>query len=216
MSTILFERKLADDILIEEVREVLNAGGIAVLPSDTIPGIGCRADSHDTILELFKLKGRPLTLPIPVILADSEQIKRYAVDLPQLFHDLTAQFWPGALTTVVRSNGKIPKVVGGGRDTIGFRVPAYDLLRGIVRAIGCPLVLTSANPHKVPPSALHPNLLSWWNHKVNLIILGRSTVPHRPSTVVDLSTEPPSIVRDGPTDMELLNSIIEKQTSARD
>ncbi|HDS29563.1 MAG TPA: threonylcarbamoyl-AMP synthase, partial [Firmicutes bacterium] len=134
MTTILFERKTDDDQLINEAKSVFNAGGIAVIPSDTIPGIGCRVDKHDALLKLFQLKDRPESLPIPVIVAEPEDVERYAKNIPPVFYKLTATFWPGALTLILKSNGKIDKLVGGGLDTIGFRVPAYSLLRGIVKA----------------------------------------------------------------------------------
>jgi L-threonylcarbamoyladenylate synthase len=208
MTKILFERKTDDDQLIDEAKAVLNAGGIAVIPSDTIPGIGCRVDKHNALVKLFELKERPESLPVPVIVAEPDDVKKYARHIPPVFYKLTETFWPGALTLIVKSNGKIEKLVGGGLDTLGFRVPAYNLLRGLVRAIRCPLALTSANPHGLSPSADHPDLLKWWNHKVDLLILGRSTVPRSPSAVVDLTTEPCTILREGPIEMELLKDLL--------
>ncbi len=208
MTQILFERKTSDDILIDAAKDALNDGGIIVIPSDTIPGIGCRADNLEAIERLFELKDRPENLPLPVILADSEDIEKFSEHLPPLFYKLTEQFWPGALTSIVKSNGRINKLVGGGLDTLGFRVPNHNLLRGVVRAIECPLALTSANPHGVSPSGEHPNLLKWWNHKIDLLILGKSTVPRAPSCVVDLTADPCSILREGPIDMDLLASLL--------
>lgn len=207
MTKVLFERKTADAALIEEARQALAAGGIVVIPTDTIPGIGCRIRDLKAIKRVFELKGRPENLPIPVILADTEDIKRYCDNPPPLFSALAERYWPGQLTMVVRSNGLINRRVGGGLDTIGFRVPDSDLVRAIVRAIRCPLALTSANPHDEAPSAMHPKLLAWWNHRVDLLVLGRSTVPRAPSAVVDLTVDPPTILREGIVDPEELKAM---------
>jgi L-threonylcarbamoyladenylate synthase len=211
MTKILFERKTGDDLLIEEARQALEAGGIVVIPTDTIPGIGCRVNDLKAVKRLFELKERPDNLPIPVILGETREIGRYCENPPPLFAPLAERYWPGQLTIIVRSNGRIPKRIGGGLDTIGFRVPESEMVRGIVKAIRCPLALTSANPHLETPSALHPKLLAWWNHKVELLILGRSTVPRPPSAVVDISRDPPAILREGIIDTEELRRILARE-----
>lgn len=204
MTKIIFERKAPDDKIVEEARATLEAGGIVILPTDTIPGIGCRADDHEAVVRLFDLKARPHNLPLPVILADTEHVRRYARNLPTEYHPLAKKYWPGPLTMVLKSNGRIDRLVGGGEDTIGFRVPDYPLVRQIVSRIRGPLALTSANPHTLPPSAMHEKLLAWWNHEVELIVLGRSTVTHAASAVVDLVTDPPCVLREGIIDAEEL------------
>ncbi len=208
MTEIIFERKIADEIIIDKAVEVLKNGGIIVVPTDTIPGIGCRADDIDSIKRLFKLKDRPEDLPIPVILADTPDIKKYAAKIPRLFHKLAERYWPGALTVVLESNGAIDPIVGGGKNTLGFRIPDLSLLRGIVRAINVPLALTSANPHSVGTSAMHERLLNWWKNKADLIILGRSTAPRPASAVVDLVSKPPCLLREGLIDSEELNNLL--------
>ena len=206
---VLFERKYPDEVLIDESAEVLNHGGIIVIPTDTIPGIGCRVDKLKAIMNLFRLKERPADLPIPVILADSIDIEDFAMDIPNVFKPLADRFWPGALTMILKSNGRIPAKIGGGGKTLGFRVPDYPLLRGLVRKLECPLALTSANPHNYPPTGLHSSLLGWWNHQVELIILGQSTVPRPASAVVNLVDIPPTLLRESTIDheelMEMLN-----------
>jgi L-threonylcarbamoyladenylate synthase len=197
MTKILFERKVPEEKIIEEACKALLKGGIVVLPTDTVPGIGCRVDNLDGIKRIFKLKGRPDDLPVPIILSDPKDIRQYTKRLPSIFKKLTEIYWPGSLTIVARSNGKIDPFLGGGKDTLGFRVPNYPLLRDLVKMIGGPLALTSANPHNSKPSALHPHLLSWWNHRVDLLVLGRSTAPRPSSTVVDISVSPPVVLRHG-------------------
>jgi tRNA threonylcarbamoyl adenosine modification protein (Sua5/YciO/YrdC/YwlC family) len=211
MTEIIFERKAADDEIVEIARKILESGGIAILPTDTIPGIGCRADDHDAVVRLFELKNRPHNLPLPVIIADAEDVRRYARELPPQYHALAKKYWPGALTIVLKSNGRIDKLVGGGKDTIGFRVPDYPLIRQIVRKIKGPLALTSANPHTLIPSAMHERLLAWWNHEVELIVLGRSTVTRPASAVVDLVSDPPCILREGIISTEELDALISRQ-----
>ena len=197
MTEIIFERKLAEEQIIELARDVLVSGGIIVIPTDTIPGIGCIADNNEGIDKLFALKDRPLNLALPVIIADSKDVENYTEVIPPTFYKLTDRYWPGPLTVILKSNGAIDKKVGGGKDTLGFRIPDNPLIRGLIRMMRKPLALTSANPHNVSPSAVHQKLLSWWKNEVDLIVLGKSTAPRIPSAVVDLVSEPPKILREG-------------------
>jgi L-threonylcarbamoyladenylate synthase len=197
MTEIIFERKLAEEQIIELARGILINGGIIVIPTDTIPGIGCIADNPVAVSRVFELKDRPLNLALPVIIADSKDVENYTEYIPPTFYKLTDRYWPGPLTVILKSNGVIDKKVGGGKDTLGFRIPDSPLIRGLVRTIRKPLALTSANPHNVGPSAVHQKLLSWWKNEVELIVLGKSTAPRVPSAVIDLVSQPPKILREG-------------------
>jgi L-threonylcarbamoyladenylate synthase len=210
MTRTLFQRKVPEHVIVEEACEVLSSGGIAVLPTDTVPGIGCRADDIRAVRRLFRLKGRPADLPVPIILADTPEIRRYSPRLPAVFKRLAQHFWPGPMTIVVKSNGKLDPILGGGGETLGFRVPDFPLLVELVQTMECPIALTSANPHGTEPSGYHTRLLAWWNHKVDLIVLGRSTAPKPPSAVVDISSRPYRILRDGPLDREDITSVLEE------
>jgi len=208
MTEILFERSSADEYICNRAYEILNSGGMIVVPTDTIPGMGCRADNHEAVVRLFKLKERPENLPVPVVLADTADVRDYAIHIPPVFDKLAERYWPGQLTIVLESNGKIDPLVGGGLNTIGFRVPDYPLIADIVRAVKAPLALTSANPHDLQPSAMHERLLAWWKNQVELIVLGRSTAPRSASAVVDLVSVPHRILREGIIDTEELSRMI--------
>lgn len=210
MARIIFQEEIEPEEIVKETKDVLMSGGVAILPTDTVPGIGCCATNHKAVARLFRLKERPAGLPVPVILGDSDDLKHYAKELPPVFHRLAGRYWPGALTIVVKSNGKIDKGVGGGKDNLGFRVPDYVLLRDIVKAVDCPLALTSANPHDKEPSALYTMLIEWWNDLVDLIVLGPSkAAPPAPSAVVDITVKPPKVLREGTLDLDELTEILE-------
>ena len=206
---IFFERKSTEDFLIEETAKVLNNGGVVVVPTDTVPGIGCRVDNLDALNRIFELKNRPSDLAVPVILSEPEQVEEYCHNVSPLFYKLAERFWPGALTIILRSNGKIDRRIGGGGDTIGFRIPDFELLPSLVKSISCPLALTSANPHGESPDGLHSAILNWWNHKVDLIILGKSTAPRPPSTVIDLTSDPACLLREATIKKDIIEPILE-------
>ena len=210
MAKIIFQEEIEAEQIVREAGEVLRSGGVAILPTDTVPGIGCCATNHQAVARLFRLKDRPLTLPVPVVIADADDISQYTKKLPPVFQRLAGRYWPGAMTIVVKSNGKIDKAVGGGKDNLGFRVPDYPLLRDLVRAIECPLALTSANPHDQEPSALYTTIIAWWNDLVDLIVLGPSKpAPPAPSAVVDITVKPPIVLREGEVDLDELTEILE-------
>lgn len=209
MTEILFERKTSEIELVEKSKKVLLDNGIIVLPTDTVPGIGCNALSIESVKTLFALKNRPFDLPIPVVVGSIEEVESYSKNLPPIFYTIAERFWPGAITIIVQSNGIITPLVGGNKETLGFRIPDSPLLLSILKAAKCPLALTSANPHGIEPSALHTKLLKWWRHRVDLIILGKSTASQPPSTVIDITKEPPQILRHGPIDHSLIDEILD-------
>jgi len=177
--------------------DMVREGAVIVFPTDTVYGVGCRIDHAAAVRRIFELKERSPQHPLPVLLADPAQLDEYGRDLTPAARRLARDFWPGALTIVVRRSDATPAVVAGGGETIGLRVPALPLVRSLVRQLGVPLVGTSANRHGAPVPLTAQQVAFDLGDTVDLILDGGRSPVGRESTVVDATTEPVRVLRQG-------------------
>lgn len=177
--------------------EVLRRGGVIVYPTDTVYGVGCRIDDEAAVRRIFTLKGRALTEPLPVLLADPADLDVYGTQLVAAARRLAALYWPGPLTIVVRRSPRMPALVAGGGETIGLRVPGHPVPRALIRELGVPLVGTSANTSGAPPPATVQQVVFDLGDRVDLVIDGGRCPLGQESTVVDATGDPPRVVRQG-------------------
>ncbi len=177
--------------------EALRQGQVIVYPTDTVYGVGCRIDDEGAVRRLYEMKGRPATEPLPVLLADPAQLEAYVRGISAAARRLISRFWPGALTLIFRRSERIPPVVAGGGDTVAVRVPAHPIPRALVRAIGIPIVGTSANSHGMRAPLTAQLAIYDLGDRVDLVLDGGRAVLGRESTVVDVTGEVPRVVREG-------------------
>lgn len=182
--------------------EMLREGAVIVFPTDTVYGLGCRIDALDAVRRIFALKGRGEAEPLPVLLADPEQLEVYGRDLTPAARELARRFWPGGLTIVVRRTDAVPALVAGGRDTVGLRVPDHPVPRRLIREVGVPLVGTSANTHGAPSPRTAQQAAFDLGDAVDLILDGGRCPLGRESTVVDATADPVRILRQGAVHLE--------------
>jgi len=177
--------------------EVLRRGGVIVYPTDTVYGVGCRIDDEAAVRRIYALKGRGLTEPLPVLLADPGQLEEFGTAVSAAARRLAALHWPGPLTIVVRRSLRVPALVAGGGETIGLRVPGHPVPRALVRELGVPIVGTSANRHGAPSPVTAQGVVFDLGDRVDLVIDGGRVPLGRESTVVDATADPPRLVRQG-------------------
>lgn len=177
--------------------EILLAGGVVAIPTDTVYGLAAAMDVPGAIDRLFAAKERPAERAIAVLLADLEQVESLGRLSPG-GRALGATLWPGGLTLVVRQrrDRPLPSSLTGGRDTIGVRVPDHPSPRAIARALG-PLPTTSANISGEPELATAAAIEARLGDRIDLILDGGPAPGGRPSTVVDVTVDPPRILREG-------------------
>jgi L-threonylcarbamoyladenylate synthase len=182
--------------------DMLREGAVIVFPTDTVYGLGCRIDDDAAVRRIYTLKGRGTGEPLPVLLADPAQFEEYGRELTPAARDLARRFWPGALTIVVRRTDAVPALVAGGRDTVGLRVPDHRVPTQLIRALGIPLVGTSANTHGAPSPLTAQQVAFDLGDAVDLILDGGRCPVGRESTVVDATTDPPRVLRGGAVVLE--------------
>jgi L-threonylcarbamoyladenylate synthase len=176
---------------------VLQAGGIAAMPTDTVYGLAAALDVAGAIERLFSVKERPADRAIAVLLADLEQAEDIGVLSPVARH-LGRAFWPGGLTLVVerRSDRNLPPELTGGRSTIGLRVPDHPAPRTLAAALG-PLPTTSANVSGEPELGDARQIEARLGGRLDLILDGGPAPGGPASTVIDVTSDPPRILRAG-------------------
>jgi L-threonylcarbamoyladenylate synthase len=178
--------------------EVLRAGGLVVLPTDTVYGVAAHALLPAAVARLYDAKGRSAEKAIPLLLADVDGLRQVASTVPPAAWALARRFWPGALSLVVPRSPYVPDVVTGGGDTVAVRVPDHPVPRALIRRLACPLAATSANrsgePAPVTAREAQVALADW----VALVLDGGPCPGGLASTVLDLTASPPRVLRPGP------------------
>ncbi len=182
---------MVEIIQIEETRpssiaERIRGGEVFIYPTDTVYGIGCDAFNKDSVRRIFRIKQRPRNKPLSVAFCDIDQLLR-CVSLSSGQEALLRKRLPGPYTFIVM-NRTIPKIVTGGLDTIGVRIPDYGLVRRIIREADTPIVTTSANiSGERAPDSLHEISCDLLN-RVDFVIDAGKCELGRPSEVIDLTT----------------------------
>lgn len=201
---------VADDAAGRDLaRDVLRAGGIVAVPTDTVYGIAVALDTPGGIERLFEVKRRPLDKGIALLLDDVDQAGVLGVVSPAA-RALADACWPGGLTLVLRQRDDVPfpPVLTGGARTIGLRVPAHDAPRVLARAVG-PLPTTSANVSGLPEAPDAAAVQAHLGDRIELILDGGPAHGGPASTVVDCSVERPRILRPGAIDEQRIAAILD-------
>ena len=182
---------------IEKAVGLLAKGGVVSLPTDTLYGLAAAATHPEAVERVFRIKRRPADMALPILLADSSEISRYAEEVPELARRLVEQFYPGPLTMVLRHNGSLPSSVTGGESTIALRIPNHCVPRAIVRALGTAITGTSANHSGMPGLTTASAVRKQLGADVDLVIDGGECKVGVASTVIDLSQPEAMILREG-------------------
>lgn len=180
---------------------LLAQGELVCYPTDTVYGLGVAAENDAAVRRLFAVKGRPLDRPVPLLISDEAAAVRLAQVTP-IARTLMRRFWPGALTIVMLKAPEFRSVALARQDHIALRVPDLASLREIIRALGQPITGTSANRSgaRSPRSAAEAALQL--GDMVALIIDGGPTRSGVQSTVIDITSDSPRILRPGAVSRE--------------
>ena len=189
---------LANDETIAEAAKLLRAGELVAFPTETVYGLGADATNAAAVRKIFVAKGRPATNPIIVHVADAKQVGQVAAEWPAIAQKLAERFWPGPLTLVVAKNPALPSEVTAGGPTVAVRSPAHPVARALLAAVGVPLAAPSANrsTQLSPTTAQH--VAAGLGDDVAMILDGGPCASGIESTVLDVTTDPPRILRPGP------------------
>lgn len=181
---------------IQACAEVLENGGLIVFPTDTVYGIGCSAFNPAAIKSIYELKGRHYSKSLPLLLRDVSQLNLVVEEVLPEAHKLMKFYWPGALTLVFKT-GPLAYTATAGRSTVAVRVPAHGVVRQILDGLQLPLASTSANQSGDEALTSFEQVKKLFSGRVDLIVDGGTCKIGEPSTVVDATHFPFSILREG-------------------
>jgi L-threonylcarbamoyladenylate synthase len=177
-----------DTKLIQQAKNILCAGGVVILPTDTVYGIGAHPAFPSAIRRIQQIKGRPTNKPIALLVADAESVKAFGAVFPAAAEKLAAAYWPGALTLVLPCGDKAE----------GFRVPDHDFTRALLKACGGALRVTSANLSGQMPALSAAETLRSIGLESDLVIDGGVSPGGVASTVVKVEADGKlTILREG-------------------
>jgi L-threonylcarbamoyladenylate synthase len=177
--------------------QLLRDGQLVALPTETVYGLAANAWNAESVRRIFEVKGRPPQNPIIVHVASLEMARRCVAHWPPLAEKLAAAFWPGPLTLVLPRSEEIPPLVTAGGPTVGVRWPSHPFMQAVIRACGFPLAAPSANrSNKLSPTNAH-HVRKSLGHLIPLIVDGGQAQIGIESSVLDLVSSPPRLLRPG-------------------
>lgn len=182
---------------LREAASELRKGGVVGFPTETFYGLGAAALDRGAVARIFELKGRPRTKPILVLVDSVAMVEAVAADVPDRARALMDLHWPGPLTLVLRARPAVPEELTAGTGTVGVRLSAHPVARGLVRALGEPVTAPSANPSGLAPPTTAAEVLARFGGAIAMVLDGGTTPGGEPSTVLDLSVDPPRVLRQG-------------------
>lgn len=198
----------SDNKALEYAVSLLKQGEVIAFPTDTVYGVGADGLNERAIEKLYVAKDRPRDKAIPFLLASAEDLTKVAREVPRAVRLLSGKFWPGALTLVVPAHPRVPRILTAQGDSVAVRVPNHDIARSLIRGLGVPLAATSANISSRPDPQTAAQVGEYLNGRIAFILDGGATPGNVPSTVLDLTTEPPIVRRVGAIAPEAIEAVL--------
>ena len=186
-----------DDDTLKKVIQFIKKGKTIAFPTETFYALGASAYNEDAIKKVFMIKGRDYANPLPILIEGETMLKEVVSDIPAIATSLIREFWPGGLTLIFKASKKIPPLLTAHTETIAVRNSSHPLARMLVAGAGCPITATSANLSGQKSCSSASEVVENLGNAVNLIVDGGQNKGVLPSTIVDLTSTPPKIVREG-------------------
>jgi len=193
---------------VRRAAELLRRGNVVVVPTETVYGLAANALDAAAVQGIFEAKGRPAHNPIIVHVASLEMARRCVNGWTDAAARLAAAFWPGPLTLVLPRAAEIPDVVTAGGSTVGVRWPSHPFMQALIQECSFPLAAPSANPSNQLSPTNPEHVLRQLGDRVPLIVDGGQSQVGIESTVIDLTTTPPRVLRPGMIHVESLVAVL--------
>ena len=187
--------------------EVISNGGVIAFRTDTFYGLGADPFNRAAVARVRELKGREDNKPILLLISDLDQVPRVRSARSDGFNVAARQLWPGPLTIVGAAVAELPEEITSGTGTVGIRLPADESVRDLVRECGGVLTATSANPAGSEPARSAEQVAGYFPAGLDLIVDGGEVSATEPSTVLDVSSSPPRVVREGAISQNVIDQL---------
>lgn len=208
MKTMILTIENENDPQLNDAAGILRGGGTVIFPTETVYGLGANALSDEAVRKIFAAKGRPSDNPVIIHIAEWPQIYDVVSVVSVAAERLAEAFWPGPLTMILPKSRTVPAVVTGGLETVAVRLPEHPVARKLIALSGVPVAAPSANLSGKPSPTAEAHVLQDMDGRVDCILCGGDSVGGVESTVVDLSVDPPMVLRPGGVTLEQLREIL--------
>ena len=200
------EKLTAADV--EQAADILARGGLLGIPTETVYGLGANGLDPEAVAHIFEAKGRPQDNPLILHVPSAEWLERYCQHIPDAAYILAERFWPGPLTMILVRKPVVPDVVTAGLNTVGMRCPAHPVCRAIIAAAGVPVAAPSGNTSGRPSPTNMADMLEDMEGKIDGIVDGGPCTVGVESTIIDLTEQPPRLLRPGGVTLEELRDAL--------
>ncbi|HJH31258.1 MAG TPA: threonylcarbamoyl-AMP synthase [Methanosarcinaceae archaeon] len=187
---------------ISKAVHILKQGGTVAFPTETVYGLGADALNPVAVRKIFEAKGRPADNPLIVHIASIDTLDTIAEDIPPVAFELMGAFWPGPLTLVLRRKNTVPDITTGGLNTVAVRMPDNPVALALIREAGMPLAAPSANTSGRPSPTTAGHVMSDLSGRIDAVIDGGAVEVGVESTVLDVTSDVPVILRPGGVGVE--------------
>lgn len=194
--------------VIQQAAEVILSGGVVAVPTESFYGLAVHALKERSIERLFAVKGRQEDKPLLVLVGSMETVGAYAKEIPDKARKLMERFWPGGLTMVISAAPVLPRSLTAGTGKIGVRLSGHPVPRALAQAVAAPITGTSANRSGRPACLTAEEVMEAVGEGLDLILDGGRTPGGKGSTVLDVTLDPPVVLREGMVSAEELGPFL--------
>lgn len=194
--------------IIRQAARLIQKGEVVAFPTETVYGLGADALNPLAVKRIFEAKGRPADNPLIVHIHDKKDLKKLARDIPEITEKIIEKFWPGPLTVVLKKSKIVPKITTGGLDTVAIRMPKNKIASLLIKESGIPLAAPSANFFGRPSPTLAKHVTEDLDGRISMILDGGKTKIGIESTVIDLTSKTPMLLRPGGITLEQIERVV--------
>lgn len=206
VNTILFTENTKENI--EKAAEIIRRGGLLGIPTETVYGLGANALNADACRRIYEAKGRPQDNPLIIHVPDASWLSRYCEKVPESAYRLAEAFWPGPLTMILPKKEIVPYRTTGGLETVGVRCPNHPVTLAVIAAADVPIAAPSGNTSGRPSPTSAADMLEDMDGKIDGIFDGGPCGVGVESTIIDLTCQPPRLLRAGGLPLEELERVL--------
>jgi len=203
-----FEQPDTSSKAIKNIQSVLNSGGVIAFPTDTFYGLGADPFNPDALSRIFQIKQRPAEKPLLVLIHSLDQLADLTQEVTDSARQLMERFWPGPLTLIFKAATGLPDALTAGTGTLGIRLPGHPFTCRLLETLDRPLTAPSANISNAQEPKTAQQVENTLGEKLNLIVDGGPAPGGKVSTILDTTSNPPILIREGALSRSDLESVL--------
>lgn len=199
-----------EEALVKEAAKVLQEGGLVAFPTETVYGLGGNGLNPLACKRIYEAKGRPSDNPLILHISSLQELEPIVSEVTEVARKMIEAFWPGPLTMIFKKSDIVPMETTGGLNTVAIRFPSHPVAQAIIREAGLPIAGPSANASGRPSPTRASHVEFDLSGKIEMIVDGGATEWGLESTILDVSTETPMLLRPGAITKEMMEDVVGK------